>query len=168
MPRFRALLTSVLLSTACAQAPNGADSAQVSDPLEGAWQRVGANTAQKLDSLYTTQPGFRLFVDGHYSQVTVNGPDPRPLLTQNSTDTERVAAWGEAFTAESGTYVLIDDESLIQRPIVVKDPGLMVPGAFITQHYLFVGDTLWMTQTANQDGPLPRIVGKYVRVQSGP
>ena len=52
------------------------------------------------------------------------------------------------------------------RPIAAKNPAAMAPGAFITYSYKLDGDTLWVTQQRNQNGPFANpVTVKAVRVE---
>jgi hypothetical protein len=41
------------------------------------------------------------------------------------------------------------------RPVASKNPAVMGPGVFITYSYRLDGDTMWLTQQRNQNGPFP-------------
>ena len=75
------------------------------------------------------------------------------------------AAWGP-FVAEGGTYEVTNGNLLTVRPIAAKNPAVMGPGVFITYSYKLEGDTIWVTQQRNQNGPFPNpVTFKSVRVE---
>ena len=75
------------------------------------------------------------------------------------------AAWGP-FAGEAGTYEVTTDNVITMRPLVAKNPAAMAPGAFVTYSYKLDGDTLWVTQQRNQNGPFANPVTiKVVRVE---
>jgi hypothetical protein len=52
------------------------------------------------------------------------------------------------------------------HPLVAKNPAATVPGASITYSYKVDGDTLWVTQQRNQNGPFANpVTVKVVRVE---
>ena len=52
------------------------------------------------------------------------------------------------------------------RPIAAKNPAVMGPGVFITYSYKLDGDTMWVTQQRNQNGPFANpVTVKAVRVE---
>ena len=112
------------------------------------------------------RPNLTILTSRHYSRVEDQSETPRPILadvTKASADQLR-AAWGP-FVGEAGTYELTDD-NLTMRPIAAKNPSVMGPGVFITYSYRLEGDTMWVTQQRNQNGPFanPATV-KVVRVE---
>jgi hypothetical protein len=59
-----------------------------------------------------------------------------------------------------------DGNRITMRPIVAKNPAVMGPGSFITYSYKLVGDTIWVTQQRNQNGPFANpVTVKAVRVE---
>ena len=62
------------------------------------------------------------------------------------------AAWDQ-FVGGAGTYEVSSGNVIIVRSIVNKNPAGMKPGNFGTWSYKLDGNTLTMTQKANQDGP---------------
>jgi hypothetical protein len=75
------------------------------------------------------------------------------------------AAWGP-FVGEAGTYEVTSGSVITMRPLAAKNPAAMVPGAFITYSYKLEGDSLWVTQQRNQQGPFANPVTiKAVRIE---
>ena len=62
------------------------------------------------------------------------------------------AAWGP-FVGEAGTYEVTGVNLITMRPIVAKNPAVMGPAVVLTYAYKLEGDTLWVTQQRNQNGP---------------
>jgi hypothetical protein len=129
-----------------------------SGSLEGVWQTVevtltgpGARTI----TIPEPRPNLLIVTARHYSRVEVHAESPRPIpadLTKASADELR-AVWGP-FVGEAGTYE-ITGNVMTMRPIAAKNPAAMAPGAFITYSYKLEGDTIWVTQQRNQNGPFP-------------
>ena len=163
MTHVRALLVLALCSTACADSPGPANAPEaVADPLEGAWNRVEETRPE--EGVVPAQPGMRTFVDGHYSMVILNGAEARtPLPDSDATDAQLVAAW-RPLSASAGSYEVVAD-TVIQRRVVSKNTGSMGPGVFVKSTYRIAGDTLWISNVANQNGPTQSALGKYVRMR---
>ena len=130
--------------------------------MDGAWSRVETVRGAELVS---DQPGLRLFIDGHSTNMRVEGTDPRPPLPDSgATVAELRAVWGP-FTAASGTYEVTGD-TITERRIVSINPGAMAPGNFAKLTYRIAGDTIWLSQVANDAGPVTApTVTKSVRVR---
>jgi len=136
-----------------------------STPLDGAWRMVEGRGPD--GTLRENQPGYRLFVDGHYTLLRVNGTAPRPALPPVATATaEQLTAVWAPFTAQQGTFE-ISGQTITEHPLVTKAPGGMAPGSFVTRRFRIAGDSLWTTQTGSQDGPVAAegTTFKYVRVR---
>jgi hypothetical protein len=138
---------------------------RVSTPLEGAWRHIEGRNAD--GSLIATSPGYHLFVDGHVALVRVNVTEPRPALPAAGTGTvEQLNAVYGPFAAQHGTYE-VSGQTLTTRLLVTKNPAGMTGNSFTTQTYRIRGDTLWLTQVANQNGPIANpTTGKYVRARA--
>jgi hypothetical protein len=149
-------------------APQGAE--REGGSLQGAWQAVevtltgpGARTI----NIREPRPNLAIFTARHYSRVEDQSERPRPIpadVTKASADELR-AMWGP-FVGEAGTYELNPDNRMTMRPIAAKNPAVMGPGVFITYSYKLDGDTLWVTQQRNQNGPFANPVTiKLVRIE---
>jgi hypothetical protein len=104
-------------------------------------------------SVVAARPGLRIFVDGHYSLLFESGTEPRPSLPDSTgTAAELTAALGP-LTANAGTYELVGD-TIVSRATVAKNPGVMAPDNFIKTTYRIAGDTIWLSQVANDAGPV--------------
>jgi hypothetical protein len=121
-------------------------------PVDGAWRVVEARTAD--GTLVHNQPGIRLFKDGYTSFVRVSGTGPRPALPDATGTAEQLlAVWGP-FTAVTGTFE-VSGQTITERTLVGKAPGQMgVAGTFNTITYRVSGDSLWLSLTASQAGPV--------------
>lgn len=137
--------------------------------LQGVWQTVevtitgpGARTI----TIPEPRPNLMIVSAGHYSRVEVQAEGPRPILVDaaKASADELRAVWGP-FVGEAGTYE-VTGNAITMRPLAAKNPAAMVPGAFITYSYRLDGDTIWVTQQRNQNGPFanPATI-KAVRIE---
>ena len=140
------------------------------ESLQGVWQTVevtmtgpGARTIK----IPEPRPNLMIVTAKHYSRVEVQAEGPRPIpadVTKASADELR-AVWGP-FVGEAGTYEVTGGNVITMRPLAAKNPAAMVPGAFITYSYKLDGDTIWVTQQRNQNGPFANpVTVKAVRVE---
>lgn len=138
--------------------------------IQGAWQAVevtltgpGARTIAIRDP----RPNLTIITARHYSRVEDQSERPRPIpadVTNASADELR-AAWGP-FVGEAGTHEVTASNLITMRPIAAKNPAVMGPGVFITYSYKLDGDTMWVTQQRNQNGPFVNPVTiKLIRVE---
>ena len=138
--------------------------------LQGVWQTVevtltgpGARTI----TIPEPRPNLLIVTARHYSRVEDQAERPRPIpadLTKATADELR-ALWGP-FVGEAGTYETTGGNMITMRPLVAKNPAAMGPGAFIVYSYKLEGDTIWVTQQRNQNGPFPNPATiKSVRVE---
>jgi hypothetical protein len=139
------------------------------ESMQGVWQVVevtitgpGARTIA-----FAERPNLTIITARHYSRVEVQADGPRPIpadVTKASADELR-AVWGP-FVAEAGTYEVTTGNLVTMRPIASKNPAVMGPGVFITYSYKLDGDTMWLTQQRNQNGPFANpVTFKAVRVE---
>ena len=137
--------------------------------LQGVWQTVevtitgpGARTIK----IPEPRPNLMIVSARHYSRVEVHAEGPRAVSTdvaKASADQLR-ALWGP-FVGEAGTYE-VNGNVITMRPIAAKNPAAMVPGAVLTYSYKLDGDTIWVTQQRNQNGPFANPVTiKAVRIE---
>ena len=113
------------------------------------------------------RPNLTIITARHYSRVEDQSERPRPIaadVTKASAEELR-AVWGP-FVGEAGTYEVTTGNLITMRPIAAKNPAVMGPGSSITYSYKLDGDTMWVTQQRNQDGPLANpFTIKVVRVE---
>ena len=134
----------------------------VAQSPQGVWKRTevvvsGGPSAGTHTS--DVQPSLLVITKGHYSLMLVTAYAPRPALSTAPTDEERGKVWAP-FTANAGTYTF-KDSTLALTPIVAKSPNAMA-GNTNNLRARLRGDSLWITQTAN-DGIETR--SKWVRVE---
>jgi hypothetical protein len=164
MNTIRALTIMMLVLTGSASAQD-AGGAAGRHPLVGAWSRVATVTN---GNVVANQPGFRLFVDGYYSIVRVEGLAPRTPAPGQGATAAQVRAALQAFTGQGGSYQIASMQTVTQHPTIAYVPGNMAPGRYAFSTYHIVADTLVYTTILNQGGPVANPqVGKYVRVRSG-
>ena len=137
--------------------------------LQGVWQAVEVNVtgpAARTISIPEPRPNLMIFTTRHYSRVEVQAEGPRPIPADvtKATANELRAVWGP-FVGEAGTYE-VTGNVITMRPIAAKNPAAMVPGAFIIYSFRMDGDTIWVTQQRNQNGPFANpFTIKAVRVE---
>jgi hypothetical protein len=170
---FRRLIMKRLLVVLAAVALlSGAEVAGQSKrgSLQGVWQTVevtpsgpGARTIR----IPEPRPNLMIVTAKHYSRVEVQAEAPRPIpadVAKASADELR-AVWGP-FVGEAGTYEVTNGNVITMRPLAAKNPAAMAPGASITYSYKLDGNTIWVTQQRNQNGPfLNPVTIKAVRVE---
>ena len=138
--------------------------------IQGVWQAVevtitgpGARTI----AIPEPRPNLTIITARHYSRVEDQSERPRPIPTDvtKASGDELRAVWGP-FVGEAGTYEVTTDNRITMRPIAAKNPAVMGPGVFITYSYRLDGDTMWVTQERNQNGPFANpVTVKVVRVE---
>jgi hypothetical protein len=138
--------------------------------LQGVWQAVevkitgpGARTV----TIPEPRPNLMIITAKHYSRVEVHSEGARPIPADVATASadELRAVWGP-FVGEAGTYELTRPNEITMRPIAAKNPAVMVPGAFIAYSFKIDGDTIWVTQLRNQNGPFANpFTIKAVRIE---
>jgi hypothetical protein len=134
--------------------------------LDGAWRLIETTTTGPDGSTNASpQPGLRLFVDGHFSYMSISGTAPRPVLTADAPVADRAANL-QAMTAQAGVYEVAGD-MVTTRPSVAKNPSVMAEGSLTSIRYGVSGDTLSMTQVADATGPIANPQSnKFVRAGS--
>ena len=155
------------LAVALLSSPGAA--AQSRDSIQGVWRIVEATiTGPGARTIaFTGRPNLTIITAKHYSRVEVQADGPRPTLPDvaKATADELRAAWGP-FVSEAGTYEATAAGVITMRPIASKNPAVMGPGVFITYAYKLEGDTLFLTQQRNQNGPFTSpFTLKLVRVE---
>jgi hypothetical protein len=140
------------------------------ESIQGVWQAVEVTLtgpAARTITIREPRPNLTIITARHYSRVEDQSEKPRPILADvpKASADELRAAWGP-FVGEAGTYEVTADNRLTMRPIAAKNPAVMGPGVFITYSYKLDGDTMWVTQQQNQNGPFANPVTiKVVRVE---
>ncbi len=140
------------------------------ESVQGVWQTVEVTLtgpAARTIAIPRPPPNLVILTARHYSRVEVQAEGPRPIppdVSKASADELR-AVWGP-FVGEAGTYEVTGGNLITMRPMAAKNPAAMAPGAFIVYTYKIEGDTIWVTQQRNQDGPFanPATI-KAVRVE---
>jgi len=142
------------MCVAAMAAARGVDAQAAPPGLQGAWRVVeievsgpGARTVE------SPQPGLLLFTGRHYSYTFVTSDTPRPPLPPGPATAEILATVWNPFTANAGTFE-VSGSTMTRRPIVAKNPDAMAPGAFNEYSFHLSADTLWMTTTATEGGPV--------------
>jgi hypothetical protein len=161
MPSLRPLLALALLGFSTAAAQTNAERARA---LQGAWQFVETSNPRTLQTI-DNQQGYRLFVDGHFAWVRVNGLRPRPQVDSTATSAQLWSVYERLFTAQGGTYEVRGD-TLITRTAVSETPAAMAAGNFNVWMYRVVGDELYVSLVGNQAGAVDNVItGLYTRVR---
>ena len=171
---FGVLIVGLLASQVIAGPPvhrsTERESGAKRESIQGVWQAVevtitgpGARTI----AIPEPRPNLIIITARHYSRVEVHSEGLRPIpadVAKASADELR-AVWGP-FVGEAGTYEVTADHRMTMRPFAAKNPALMGPGVFITYSYKLDGDTMWVTQQRNQNGPVANpVTVKVVRVE---
>ena len=164
-------MTKLLLVPVAAALLTGAQIAgQSKTSLQGVWQTVEVRITGPAASTITIpepRPNLMIVTAKHYSRVEVQAQGARPIPADVATASadELRAVWGP-FVGEAGTYELTRTNEITMRPIAAKNPAVMVPGAFITYSFKIDGDTIWVTQLRNQNGPFANpFTIKAVRIE---
>ena len=99
------------------------------------------------------RPYFTVIPAKYYSRSEVQSEGPRPVPADVATATadELRAVWGP-FVGEAGTYE-ISGSTITLHPLASKSPAAMAAGAFFVCSFRLEGDTLWISQQRNQNGP---------------
>jgi hypothetical protein len=137
--------------------------------IQGVWQAVEVTvTGPGARTIVIPEPRPNLVILSarHYSRVSVEAEQPRPMLADpaKATADELRAAWGP-FVGEAGTYE-VSGNTITMRPIAAKNPAAMTSGAYVTYSFKLDGNTLVVTYLRNQNGPIanPATI-KAVRVE---
>jgi hypothetical protein len=138
--------------------------------IQGVWRVAEVNIAGAKPQTIVfgeSRPNLTIITPRHYSRVEVQSDGPRPIPADiaKATADELRAVWGP-FVAEAGTYELTAADVVTMKPIASKSPAAMAPGAFIVYGFKQAGDTIWLTQQKNQNGPFANpVTFKLVRVE---
>ena len=167
MKRMISLIAALIVLSAMpafAQAPKAGS-------LEGVWKVAevvvtGANASTNSKPL----PGLYIFTKKHYSQVLINGTQPRPkfdaLKTPGKpTDAEKIARYEQwnPFAANSGTYE-VKGTKLTRHPMVAKNEAVMT-GPPIEQDIKMEGNAVWLIAKSAPGEPVSESRTKLVRLE---
>jgi hypothetical protein len=140
------------------------------ESVQGVWEAVQVTmTGPSPRTITIPEPRANLTIltAKHYSRVEVHAEGPRPVVADvaNATADQLRAAWGPFF-GEAGTYEISNGNTITMRPIAAKNPAAMAQGAFTTHTFRLQGDTLWVTDQRNQNGPIANpVTAKLVRIE---
>ena len=129
--------------------------------LVGAWTLEQTEiTGGNNPGTFTERPGLALITATHYMRMHVLGSGTRPLLGENATDAERLAAY-TPFAATGGTYTL-EGSTFTGQLSIAKNPNNM--NATVTAEMRFEGDdTIWATYQLA--GGAINVTEKWVRAE---
>jgi hypothetical protein len=170
---FGVLALALLANSDVARQPVHAaerDGGGTQQSIQGAWQAVEITTTgpgARTITIREPRPNLTIITGKHYTRVEDQSEKPRAVLADpaKASADELRAVWGP-FVAEAGTYELTGDNLITMRPIVSKNPAVMGPGVFITYSLKRDGNTMWVTQQRNQNGPFANpFTIKVVRVE---
>lgn len=132
------------------------------DPLIGAWWIVETTVTTPDSSWVDGDPerGLYVFTKGHFSNMLIQGANPREVLPPGATPEQRLAAY-DPFIADAGSYVRTDS-ALITQNLIAKVPNVM--DARIEYHYRLDGDTLTLTFSGAWAPPSGQISYRLVRL----
>ena len=137
-------------------------------PLSAAAQSlVGAWTLEQVEvtggdnpGTFTQRPGLAIVTATHYIRMNVLGNESRPLLGENATDAERLAAF-TPFSAHGGTYTL-DGSTVTVNTTIHKNPNAM-NRTFPVEVRFEGDDTFWLTFQVG--GGTIDVTEKWVRAE---
>jgi hypothetical protein len=127
--------------------------AQSASDLQGAWRVAEISAGAGGRSLSSPQPGLLLFAGRYYSYTFVTSETPRPVPPPGIANAEMLLAVWNPFTANAGTFE-VSGSIMTRRPVVAKGPDAMAPGVFNEYSFRMSADTLWMTPTRTETGPV--------------
>ena len=102
----------VLASGVHAQTPQGAASRH---PLEGVWLKLAGVTNGEV---VVNQPGYRMFLDGHFATVRNEGLAPRTAAPAQGATAAQLRAAFQRFTGAAGRFEIgkkVHDVSVCAR-----------------------------------------------------
>jgi hypothetical protein len=132
------------------------DGGSTQQSIQGVWQAVEITTTgpgARTITIREPRANLTIITARHYSRIEDQAEKPRSVLADpaKASADELRAVWGP-FVGEAGTYELTGD-LITMRPIVSKNPAVMGPGVFLAYSLRRDGDTMWVTQQRNQNGP---------------
>jgi len=89
------------------------------------------------------EPSVVIFTKGHYSIAMVLADAPRPRLSREATDRQKVDAY-QSFLRLAGTYE-INGGKLTLKHVVAMGPNLMDGSTEVDTFRMEGHDTLWIT-----------------------
>ena len=124
--------------------------------VTGAWRldeiKMGAGAEAKAAKF--SNPNIYLFTKGHFSIIRVEGDKPRsttPWL--DMTKDEVVDTYVKQFTASGGTYEM-KGNTVTMKTTIAKNPNIMTRGDWISYTVNLNGQTMTLTATATNEGPI--------------
>jgi len=156
---------ALLAGAALVLAPARADAQSPLPALDGAWRVVEVEvTGPGARTVEAPQPGLLIFAGRYYSYTFVTSDVARPSVPVPATAEDLATIWNP-FTANAGEYE-VSGTTMTRRPFVAKSPDAMAPGAFNQYSFRLTADTLWVTSTATEGGPVrnPSTV-RYLRLR---
>ena len=124
-------------------------------PLEGAWTIQQITFAKPPANPPNKPTGLFLFVGNHYSTQIVNDSS-RPNFGEGgaakATAAQLLAIWGP-LTSNGGTFT-VSGNTLHYVVTVAKNPAVMAAGNWAESTFTLNGDTLVLTSTRNNTGPV--------------
>lgn len=124
--RYHAALSLTIVLAGCAPT----DQPPAGHQLKGAWEVI-ERSYERGDSAWVVsgpEPGIYLFTDTFYGIQEIRDSGPRPLFTENTTDTERLAAF-EVYHGHTGTY-RVEGSTLWFTPTLAKGPNTADGGTY--------------------------------------
>ena len=124
-------------------------------PVEGAWTLQQITFAKPPADPPNKPTGLMLFVGNHYSNQFV-ADSSRPNFSQDgpakATADQLRAIWGP-LTSNGGTFTVFGN-TIRFVATVAKNPAVMTAGNWFENTFTLNGDTLVLTQTRNNAGPV--------------
>ena len=144
------MVKSITLCILMTLAPIGFASAQ---EVAGAW-RLDEIKASDAKASKFANANLYLFTKGHFSIIRVEGDKPRSTESWTSmTPDQVVETYVKQFAASGGTYVM-KDGVLTMKTTIAKNPNIMTRGDWISYTVDINGQTMTLTATATNEGPL--------------
>lgn len=124
--------------------------------VAGAWRldeiRMGSSAEAK--AVKFTNPNTYLFTKGHWSAIRIEGDKPRSAEPWMSMTKEQlIDTYVKQFTASGGTYEM-KGATLTMKTTIAKNPNIMTRGDWISYTAAINGQTMTLTATATNEGPL--------------
>lgn len=135
----------------------------------GTWKIVqtviSSSSGESVDD--NPPPGMYMFTESYMSNLIVPEWEPRPVITRDSSDEDRLGAYSN-FIADGGEY-WIEGDVIQTHNFVAKNPIGMRPGqergAGIRYRFSFEGDDLVITMTNQGWSPNGSITYRLQRME---